>query len=431
MNAETEREQAGPTKARKSGIARLAAGLWSRRIVALVVIILGAGVWYVGVPLAFGPKVTVNVVRQAEFVQSVVASGHVQNPYRVNIGSQITGVVAQVPVDQGQTVLAGQSLIVLDDTVTQAQVVQAQGAVAQAEAQIRQIEELTLPAARESLKQAQATLDDAQATFDREARLVTSGFETKANLDVAKKVLDIARSQYESARLQVATNEPGGSQYVIAQTQLAQSRANLDAAQSRQNYTRITAPRDGLLISRNVEVGNVVQPAVVLMVLSPFAETELVVQLDEKNLGLLAVGQPALASADAYPAQVFEATVDYINPGVDIATASVEVKLKVPQPPVYLRQDMTVSVDIETARRPDALIVSAADVRGPINGARWVLKVENSRAVRQPVTLGLIGGGKAQIVSGLAAGDRIVPSTEKTIEAGDRLRAVIATEPGE
>ena len=73
-------------------------------------------------------------------------------------------------------------------------------------------------------------------------------------------------------------------------------------------------------------------------------------QIDERNLGKLALGQKALASADAYPDQRFAAVVSYINPGVDITRASVEVKLTVADPPDYLRQDMTVSVDIEVAR---------------------------------------------------------------------------------
>jgi len=76
-----------------------------------------AAVWYFGVPFALGPLVYVQPVLRAEFVQGVVASGHVEAPFRVNIGSQVTGVVVDIPVEEGQSVKVGDILIVLDDRV--------------------------------------------------------------------------------------------------------------------------------------------------------------------------------------------------------------------------------------------------------------------------------------------------------------------------
>ena len=120
--------------------------------------------WYSGASLLFGPTVNADPVVRADFVQSVVASGHVEAPFRVNVGSQITGVVADIPVVEGQSVSAGDTLIVLDDREARAAVVQAEGAVAQA--RLRQLRELTLPSAEENLTQAQATLVNAQMNVD-------------------------------------------------------------------------------------------------------------------------------------------------------------------------------------------------------------------------------------------------------------------------
>jgi HlyD family secretion protein len=105
----------------------------------------------------------VQPVLRAEFAQAVVASGHVEAPFRVNIGSQVTGVVVDVPVEEGQSVKAGDILIVLDDREAKAVVVQAEGAVAQAEARLRQLRELTLPSAEEALAQARATFAECTA----------------------------------------------------------------------------------------------------------------------------------------------------------------------------------------------------------------------------------------------------------------------------
>jgi HlyD family secretion protein len=264
------------------------------------------------------------VAARGLFLQTVVASGHVEAPFRVNIGSQITAVVARVPVIEGQTVKAGETLIELEDRELRSAVTQAEGVVAQAEARLRQMQELSRPAAEQTLKQAQATLTSAQHTFDRTSKLSTDGYATRAALDEATRALDVAKAQVKSAEFQVATMQAGGSDYVMAETQLSQARASLASAQSRLSYTIIRAPRDGVLISRNVEAGNTVTPATVLMVLSPDGEIQLVVQIDEKNLSLVRIGQKALGSADAYPKDTFPAEVFYVNPGIDLQRASVE-----------------------------------------------------------------------------------------------------------
>ena len=190
--------------------------------------------------------------------------------------------------------------------------------------------------------QARATLVNAESAHARALKLNTDGYATRVTLDEAVKALDVARAQAKSAELQVATAQTDGSDYVLAETQRSQAEASLASARSRLSYTAIKAPRDETLISRNVEAGNTVAPGAVLMILSPGGETHLVVQIDEKNLALISIGLPAIASADAYGKATFPAEIFYVNPGVDLQRASVEVKLRVPEPPSYLRQDMTV-----------------------------------------------------------------------------------------
>ncbi len=147
------------------------AAVWStlvahRWFILAVVVILGVAGWQ-GARLILGPAIVVDPVRRGNLVETVVASGHVETPYRAEVGSQITGTVAEVLVEQGQRVSKGQPLVSLESRELKAAVVQAQGAVAQAEARMRQLDELTLPSAREALTQARATLLNAQQTFDR------------------------------------------------------------------------------------------------------------------------------------------------------------------------------------------------------------------------------------------------------------------------
>jgi HlyD family secretion protein len=401
--------------------------LWKWQFGAILVAMVLAV--YAGPGLLFGPRVVGDVVIRADFIQTVVASGHIAAPFRVNVGSQVTGVVTSVPVVEGQSVKAGDTIILLDDREVKAALVQAEEVVAQAEARMRQMREFTLPSAEQTLAQAQATLVNAQKAYDRAETLAAKGYTTTVVLENARKSLDLAKSQVRSAQLQVVTTQSGGSDYVMAGTQLSQAKANVAAARSRLSHTVITAPRDGVLISRHVEVGSIVQPSAILMALSPTGETQLVVQIDEKNLGLIVVGQSALASADAFANQNFPAEVIYINPSIDVQRASVEVKLRVPMPPTYIRQDMTVSVDIEVARRPNSVIVSSGSIRRLSDGKAWLMTVSGGRTQRQMVELGLVSGGKAEIISGANEKQISIPSTNTAIKLGQRVRATAPVSP--
>jgi HlyD family secretion protein len=394
-----------------------------RWFILAAVVLLGLGGWQ-GARLILGSAVVVDQVKRGNLVETVVASGHVETPYRVEVGSQITGAVEEVLVEEGQRVSKGQPLISLESRELKAAVVQAQGAVAQAEARMRQLDELTLPSAREALTQAQANLLNAQQTFDRTSHLASDGYATRQALDDAQKTLDVAKTQARTAEFQVYTASPGGSDYVMAETQLKQARANLDTAESRLGYATITAPRDGVLITRSVERGTVAQPGKALLVLAPAGDVQLVLQIDERNLGKIALGQKAIASADAYPDQRFPAVITYINPGVDISRASVEVKLTVSDPPDYLRQDMTVSVDIEVAAKNDTLVLPVRSVHDVLSAQPWVLGLKDGRAAKRPVRLGLRGNSHIEILEGLADKDEAIPLNSGVL-TGQRVRAVL------
>lgn len=376
-----------------------------------------------------GTPVELREVTRGDLVETVVASGRVMTPQRVSVGAVIADRVTRIPVEEGQSVHLGDVLIELDNRDELAAVTEAQAAVAQAEAKLRQLREVGLPASNETLLQAQANLALAQRQYERNVQLLDKGYISQAALDDAKRNLDVAQSQLKSARLQVETNAPTGSDYRMAQTTVAQAQAALAAANVRLEQTVIRAPADGVLIARNVEPGDVASSGKELMVLAPAGETQIVVQIDEKNLSQLKLGQKALASADAYPHERFAAELFYINPGIDAQRGSVEVKLRVPSVPAYLRQDMTISVDVEVARRSAAVIAPADAVFDMVGKHPWVLAIVDGHAVKRPVTLGVKGEGRVEILDGAAPGDRLVPAAAG-VSPGQRVRIVAAASTG-
>jgi HlyD family secretion protein len=403
---------ASPPAPLRRRIARIALAL----AVACVAAYLGRNV------LLGTPVETVEAVR-ADLVQTVVASGRVMTPRRVRIGAVVTGRVVRIPVTEGQSVRKGDGLILLDDKDVRAALLQAQASVDQSEAKVRQLREVGLPAAQQALVQAQATLTQVRGQYERTKRLQAQGFVGQAQLDDAQRNLDVAESQVRAARVQVETNSTRGSDFAMATTALEQARASQRVTQARLADISIRAPVDGVLIARNVEAGDVVQPGKELLTLAPAGDTQVIVQIDERNLSQLALGQKALGSADAFPGRRFPAELIYINPGIDALRGSVEVRLRVPEPPDYLRQDMTVSVDIEVARRSQAVVAPTETVRDATTARPWVLAVRGGRAERVPVKVGLRGNGNIEVAEGIAPGELLVPATNGLIVAGQRVRS--------
>ncbi|WP_295748480.1 efflux RND transporter periplasmic adaptor subunit [Undibacterium sp.] len=394
--------------------------------ITIVGVLALAALGYFLLPLVLGVKVKAFQLQRGELIQTVVASGRIETPARVDVGTQIIGRVAAVPVKEGQTVKAGQLLIELEASDEKAAVEQAAAAVRQAEVKLRQFHQQTQPMAEQALKQAQATLLNVQKQYERTRELVAQGFIGKAQLDDAQRNLDIAKSQYSSVQLQLQSATPTGSDYQLASAALEQARANLHAAQARLAHSKITAVADGVLILRDVERGDTVQPGKVLMVLSPLGLTQLLVQIDEKNLRYLQLGQIALAQADAYPGQKFNAQVAYINPGINAQRGSVDVKLNVAEAPVFLKQDMTVSVEIEVARRKDTLSLNVEAIRDAASKEPWVMLVEHGKAVRRVVKLGMSGDKSTEILAGLKDSDLVLPATGSAVLEGSRVRADVA-----
>jgi HlyD family secretion protein len=391
-------------------------------VIAVALVIFAAVRWW------RGPEVVVDRVVRRDFVQSVVASGRVETPNRVEIGAQITGTATNVPVIEGQRVKAGDLLVELQSAELQAGERQADGALVQAQGRLRQLREVQRPVAEQTLRQALTNLENARVTLRRNEDLYQKGFVGAAALDDLRRTMILADAQVRSTRRQFETARDSGSDTALAKAGVAEAEANAEMARARTGYATIAAPVDGILIGRSVEVGDVVQPGKVLMTLSPAGRTQLVAAIDERNLRLIAVGQKALASADAYPKQKFAAVLAYINPGVNATTGAVEVKFDVDAPPAMLRQDMTVSIDIEIAHRTAALVAPVGTLHDADAPSPWVLRVEKGRAQKRPVKVGLRGGGFAEILDGVAAGDALVPAGA-TVVADGRMRGIAPVVP--
>jgi HlyD family secretion protein len=390
-------------------------------LVLAAVVILAALV--VGGRAMLGAKARGVEAVRGDLVQTVVSTGRVITPARVEIGSVLLGTVRTVETKEGTVVKAGQVMARLKDEEQRAGVEQARGALAEAEARLAQLARLSAPSSEQALKQAEANLELADEEHKRVRSLFEKGYFSQAKLDEAERNLAVAKAARENAVLQAASNSPKGSDYALAIARRDQARAALEVAQARLDNTVIKAPAAGTVLKKLVEPGDVVQQGKKLFELSVSGETQVVLNVDEKNIGLLALGQKAQVAADAFPGRAFGAEIFYIAPGVDAQRGTVEVKLRVPEPPEFARPDMTVSAEIVGAKRTNTVTIESDALRDAAGPAPWVLAVRDGRAVRQTVKLGIRGSGRTEILGGLAPGDLVVPPSEASVREGERVRA--------
>jgi len=379
---------------------------------------MAAVVWW---RQARGPLVQVDTVRRADITQTVVSTGRLITPARVELGSVITGTVAELLVNEGEPVKRGQVLARLDADELRAVQGQAQASLAEAEARLAQLGTLAGPVAEGGLARAEQNLKLAREEHARIERLHKQGFFSTSKLDEALRNVKVFEAEYATALAQATANRPKGSEYALARARREQANASIALAKARLEYTEIRASADGTLLRKFIEPGDAVQAGKKLFELTVAGETQVVLLVDEKNLGLLAIGQRAKVAADAYPDRPVDAEVFYIAPSVDATRGTVEVKLRVPKPAAFLKPDMTVSAEILSAEKKGVLVLSSGAVRDAAGAAPWVLAVRQGRAVREGIKLGIRGEGAVEIAAGLAEGELVVPAGAAVLE-GARLR---------
>ncbi|MFC4929135.1 efflux RND transporter periplasmic adaptor subunit [Massilia sp. GCM10023247] len=355
-----------------------------------------------------GPVMPGYEVTARPLVQTVVATGRVAAVSSAQVGSEVTGVVLERRVREGDAVRPGDVLAVLRAD-------QLEAAVREAEAALAELLQSTRPQAQAALREAQARLAQATREAERRRDLLQRQMITREAAEQANQAETVARTAVERARLTVRSLEAGNPGEAAARARLASARAQLAK-------TTIRAEVAGTVLTRNAEPGDLVQPGRVLFEIARAGDTEIVVPIDEKNLEVLALGQAAMCVADAYPRQVFPARVGFIAPSVDPQRGTVDIRLNVRPAPGFLREGMTVSVNVETGRRERAIVVPNDALAGGDGRHAQLWVVANGRATRRKVELGLRGLTQVEVTAGLRAGDWILADAGAALAEGERVR---------
>lgn len=369
-----------------------------------------------------GVELPVVAVESRRVVQTLVSSGRVRANGRGVLSSAVVGKVIEDHCRPGQRVAAGTLLYRLRDEEQQANVAEARARVAQASARLGELLGPSRTTDVEAVRQAELALLDAEEREARLGKLLAEQAVDRVTVDEARRATSAARSRLEAARSRVRSSEQSGSRSQLARAELEQTQASLRLAEARLWETRLVAPQAGVISACDGVVGAVVTPGSPLCTLVLDGPVEIVIEPDEKNLGVLALGQRAQVSADAFPERVFTATVSTIVGAVDPVRGTVEVRLTAAEPPPFLVSELTVSVELEVASAEGARVVPRAAVR-ELASAPWVWVLDGGRAVRRSVRLGLRGDAEVQVLDGLTVGERVIVPGAKLLEAGARVVA--------
>ena len=387
-------------------------------LAALVIFVAASAVWW----FTRAPAVAATRLSYAPMVRSLQFSARVATASRVEVGSTMTGRVVHVAVIEGAQVKNGQELIRMESDELRAALEQARANQRQASARLAGLRSTGRSIVQATVTQADSVLVAAEAEFRRTQDLVAKGFLSQSRLDEVRRTVEVAQAQQAGVRAQRSANTDQGTDTVQAEAQLALAAAATDAARARLSQTVVTAPADAKVLSRLVEPGQIVQPGRALLTLALVGPLQLVAQVDERFLEQLQVGQSASVLADAFPDQRFAARVHTIAPVVDAQRGAIEVKFTLPeQPPAFLREDMTLSVEVETGRRARALVVPLEALQRSESPATAVVHIErDGRVDARKVRLGLRTLDVAEVLEGLVEGDVVLLGA--TPKPGSRIR---------
>jgi HlyD family secretion protein len=353
-------------------------------------------------------------VEKGDLAKSVVATGKVTPITKVEVKSKASGIVKKLLVDYGDHVKKGQLLAQLDKLEIEAQVAQSQAA---------------LEAAQANLKSSQADFERAKVdaegpdvpllkrAYDRATGMAKDGVVSASALDDAEKNYEMALNKQNVSKAQVTVLKAKIAQ---ATAQVVQDQANLEQLNEQLSYTDIISPIDGIVLSRDVEMGDAVSSILVLgssatlvMTLGDTSEVYVKGKVDESDIGKVYLGQRARIKVESFKDKTFDGKVTKISPmGVEKDNVTTfEVRVSIQNPGGELKAEMTANAEIileehkNVLQIPEGAILYDKDKKASVEVPDPKGKDGKDKVA---VNIGISNGAKTEVLSGLKEGDQVV-----------------------
>jgi len=317
----------------------------------ICIVIIGALAFFALKGRHNGPKFKTDLITKGDITETITASGTVDPVTSISVGAQDSGTIKKLYVDFNSHVKKGQLLALIDPSLFEAQVIQAQANLNNTKANLNNT--------RANLSKIQATLINDEKTYRENKNLYDKNF-------VAKTALDLAQANYDSDKAQIAGAK---AQIAGAKAQIAQAAATLSSNETSLKYTRIVSPVNGIVVSRNIDVGQTVAASFQTPTLFQIAQDLTKMQIDtnvaEADIGKVKVGQKVDYNVDSYPDTIFKGKVKQIRIASTMVqnVVTYDVVVDVNNKALKLIPGMTANVSIVTAKKHNIFRVPNAALR--------------------------------------------------------------------
>ncbi len=353
-------------------------------------------------------------VEKGDLAKSVVATGKVTPITKVEVKSKASGIVKKLLVDAGDKVKKGQLLAQLDKVEIEAQVEQSRAAVESAEAS------LTSSEADYERAKVDAEGPDVpllKRAYDRAIGMAKEGVVSTSALEDAQKNYELALNKQNVSKAQATVLKAKIAQ---SRGQLGQDRANLKQLEEQLSYTDIQSPIDGVVLSRDVEMGDAVSSILVLgssatlvMTLGDTSSVYVKGKVDESDIGKVYLGQPARIKVESFKDKTFNGVVTKISPmGVEKDNVTTfEVRVSINNPGGELKAEMTANAEIileehkNVLQIPEGAIIYDKDKKASVEIPEPRAKDGKKKIA---VNIGISNGAKTELLGGLKEGDQVV-----------------------
>jgi len=353
-------------------------------------------------------------VERGDLARSVVATGRIEPITKVEIKSKANGIIKELKVQVGDRVTVNQVLAELDRDNLAARLRESRAALTGADANLRAA---LAEFAKNKVEAEGPDVAFARRNVERADQLSRDKLISPQNLDDARSAMDQAVNRQAVAKSQLGVSDARVAQ---ARATVAQSQAAVDRTEEELSNATIRSPLNGVVLSRDIEVGspvssilNLGSSATLVMVLGDISQVYVKGKVDEADIGLVRLGQPARIKVETFKDRQFEGRVTQIAPmGVEKDNVvNFEVRVSIDNASGELRVNMTSNAEIVLEEHKGTLIVPERAVIYDASHRAFAERVQpDSKTGRErvPITIGVSNGTRTQVVKGLAAGDRII-----------------------
>ena len=387
--------------------------LWIGIVAVVLLVAAGVGIARLATGTGIDPNKIAKVTR-GDVARSVVATGKITPITQVEVKSKASGIVEKLYVDINNTVKKGQPLAQLDQQEISAQVAAQRAQLAAAEANVSNFQAAI---EQDKVNASAPDLPMYKVTLDRNTEMVKQGLVPQQSLDNANRDYLAALNKMEGAKAQIGVDTAKLKQ---ARAQVAQSQATLNQLDEQLSYTTIVAPMDGVVLSRDVEIGDAVSSILVLgstatlvMTLGDTHEVYVKGKVDEADIAHVYLGQPARIKVESFRDRYFQGKVTKISPmGVEKDNVTTfEVRVSINNPGGELKAQMTANAEILLDEHKGVLTVPENAVIYDNQKKAFVEIPDKSQKEGKrkiPISVGLSNGAVTEVASGLKEGEQVV-----------------------